>query len=186
MNPLDRVVTRLQRTDAMFVQESRSYALKVLLLDYLLLALAIGAWVAFTLVDGWWRTIAGVVVGLQIGRASLTSYRRAAAYRSGWLKGRNQMVAAMIEAERRGMSVNEWLEAEALRQYAVLGLTAEEVAEMHRQHRGAGLVSGLRRLITAEEGRALVRQRPFKFLVGASRGPTLRPLYLRGAWREVN
>lgn len=129
-SPMDAVVRRLQRTDAMLVQEpGRSYVLGVLLLDLALFVIAVGAWATLPLWHGWWRIIAAVIIGLQLGRAGIVAFRRAGAYRTGWLRGRSQMIASMVECQNRGMAPSEWLAGELSRDFAVLGLTAEEVQQ---------------------------------------------------------
>jgi hypothetical protein len=128
---VDRAARRVQRTDAMLVQETgRGYALRVLLLDLCLFTLAVGSWVMLSQLHGWWRGVAAVVIGLQLGRAGIVSWRRAAAYRTGWLRGRSQMVYAMAEAQRRGLSVSQWLDSELARDFAVLGITDEDVENL--------------------------------------------------------
>jgi hypothetical protein len=118
----------------MLVQEpDRRYALRVLLLDLALFVAAVGSWVALPVLDGWWKVLAGVVVGFQLGRAGITSWRRAAAYRAGWLRGRQQMIASMTEAHNRGMTVTDWLGSELARDYAVLGITPEDFQKMQRE-----------------------------------------------------
>lgn len=115
----------------MFVQEQGTgYARRVLLVDLAAFVASVGAWTALALLDGWWRLLAGIIIGLQLGRASIVAYRRAAAYRTGWLRGRSQMLHAMVEAHRRGLSMHEWLDSELSRDYAVLGLTPEDAAAL--------------------------------------------------------
>lgn len=127
-SPLDWSVRRVQRTDAMLVQEHGTrYARQVLVLDLLLFVAVLGTWVVYSQLHGWWALAAGLVIGFQIGRAGITSYRRAAAYRSGWLRGRQQMIGAMVEARDRGMTPTEWLASELARDYAVLGITEEDL-----------------------------------------------------------
>jgi hypothetical protein len=78
---------------------------------------------------GWLTAACSVLVGLQVGRAGIVSMRRATGYRSGWLDGRVALVRSMNEARQRGMTPQEWLEAELVRDYAVLGIDAEVVHE---------------------------------------------------------
>jgi hypothetical protein len=73
------------------------------------------------------RLPASLLVGCQVGRVGLLAVRRAGAYRSGWLDGRSAFVAAMGEAQRRGMAPGDWLAAELARDYAVLGVEAEVI-----------------------------------------------------------
>lgn len=134
-SPLDWSVDRVRRTDAMFVQENnRRYAFGVLILDLTLFVAAVASWVLLPVLSGWGRMVAGVVVGLQLGRAGIVAYRRAGAYRTGWLRGRQQMVSAMTEAINRGMSPSEWLAGELARDYAVLGITAEDLEQFRREN----------------------------------------------------
>ena len=127
-SPLDWSVDRTRRTDAMFVMEpTPGYARRVLLLDVLAFLMALICWGLVSQLHGWERTVAAVVIGLQLGRAGITSFRRASAYRSGWLRGRSQMVGAMIEARNRGMSPSDWLAGELARDYSVLGITEADL-----------------------------------------------------------
>ncbi len=41
--------------------------------------------------------------------------RRRLAYRWGWLEGRHAMIRSLVEAQRRGMDLDDWAVAEAER-----------------------------------------------------------------------
>lgn len=140
MNPLrapahlaDRLVGRARLTDAMLVTGDRRHWWYVVVTDLALFLGAVAAWALWPLThDTWWGVVGGVLVGLQLGRSGITSLRRANAYRSGWIAGRQAMVSAMVEAQVRGMTPSEWLTAELHRDYAVLGLDPDEVNEALR------------------------------------------------------
>ena len=75
----------------------------------------------------WWSVLAAGWLGLCLGRLVLVTLRRAAAYRSGWVDGRTAMVAALSESMRRGMSPEDWLRAEYVRDMAMLGVGPEDL-----------------------------------------------------------
>jgi hypothetical protein len=127
--PVDWSVDRVRSTDSMLVRQDRRRWRQVIAFDLGLFLGAVAAWSLYPVTRGTWFGIAGgVLIGLQLGRASIGGIRRASAYRSGWLSGRQAMVAAMAEAYQRGMTLEQWLTAELSRDYAVLGLTADDVA----------------------------------------------------------
>lgn len=113
----------------MLVQETKGngYVLGVLALDLGLFLLAVTSWTLLPVLDGRWKVLAAVAVGVQLGRASIVAMRRAGAYRAGWLRGRTQMVASMAEASHRGMTLDQWLTSELSRDFAVLGITPEDL-----------------------------------------------------------
>lgn len=47
-----------------------------------------------------------------LGRGTLITMRRMQAYRNGWIDGRTSLLHSMKEAERRGMSLEEWEQTE--------------------------------------------------------------------------
>lgn len=57
-------------------------------------------------------SLLGAVAGLSV----------ASAFRMGWITGRGQMIAALREARKRGLTVDEWVAAEIARDKATLGL----------------------------------------------------------------
>lgn len=120
---LDTGADRVQTTDRMLVERNRRRWLWVVTFDLTLFLASVLAWTTLTLWRGTWVGVfAGVLVGLQLGRASLVGLRRAAAYRSGWLRGRSAMVHALAEAQRRGIPPQAWLEGELERDWAVMGV----------------------------------------------------------------
>lgn len=125
---LDRLVTRSAHDDETYVRDPRSSRR---------LAVAAAAWMlsgmGATLVLVWsepgpMTAAASGLLGVMVARAAMARMRRATSYRSGWLKGRLVMVNALSESLRRGMSVEEWLQAEFERDAKILGLVG------HRDH----------------------------------------------------
>jgi hypothetical protein len=72
---------------------------------------------------GWLHVLLGVVLGGYLGTTALASMGRPMAYRSGWLDGRATMVAALGEAQRRGLTFDEWLTGQWEADAALLGLS---------------------------------------------------------------
>jgi hypothetical protein len=54
----------------------------------------------------------GALIGGFIGVSMLSRMKRARAYSQGWIEGRLAAYQALQEADRRGLSGAEWLEAE--------------------------------------------------------------------------
>ena len=137
-SPIDVLVERSRRTEQMLVSHDRRRWLQVLVIDLGLFVLSVAAWSLWPITrDTWWGIVGGILVGVQLGRVAIVAARRAQAYRSGWLAGRQQMIVALAESQRRGMHPMEWLEGEADRDWAVLGLDPSEIrdaiAEARRQ-----------------------------------------------------
>lgn len=76
--------------------------------------------------DSWWQMAASGYLGGLVGIVALGGLRRATAYRSGWLEGREAMIAALSESLRRGMTPQEWLVSEYTRDMATMGLLEED------------------------------------------------------------
>lgn len=68
-----------------------------------------------------------LVIATVAGLAVSSGLRRKTAFRNGWLEGRRQMVEAMLEAQRRGLSPADWMRSEAERDAAVLGIDARDL-----------------------------------------------------------
>lgn len=73
--------------------------------------------------------LCAIVVGLGLARGGTVSFRRAWAFRSGWIEGRRALWVSMVEAQRRGMTPQEWATAEMERDFALMGTTLAEVLE---------------------------------------------------------
>jgi hypothetical protein len=129
-NLVDHLVDRTRVTDAMLVNHDRRRWWFVAVTDLTLFVLAVVSWALWPLThDTWWGIAGGCLIGVQLGRSGICALRRANAYRSGWLRGRSQMVYALAEAQRRGMSPQDWLEGELLRDWAVLGIDPETMPD---------------------------------------------------------
>lgn len=127
---MDAAADRVQATDRILVEHNRRRWWWVVAFDLTLFVASVAAWTTWTLWRGTWVGLfAGVLVGLQLGRASLVGLRRAAAYRSGWLRGRSAMVHALAEAQQRGIPPQAWLEGELERDWAVLGIDPMSVED---------------------------------------------------------
>jgi hypothetical protein len=59
--------------------------------------------------------LAVLACSAMVGRSTLITLRRMQAYRNGWIEGRIGLLNSMREAERRGMSLEEWEQLEAER-----------------------------------------------------------------------
>lgn len=76
----------------------------------ILLAVIVAAMLA---TRNWWSAVQVTVVGFLIVMAEV---RARTGYRHGWYQGRNQLLASMTEAHRRGMSAQDWMRAEVDRE----------------------------------------------------------------------
>ena len=141
-NPIEVASDRTRRTDSMLVSHDKRWWWYVVGLDMALFITTLVLWWALPDLarHSWLAVVAAIFVGIELGRTAILSARRAQAYRSGWLAGRQQMVMAMVEAQRRGITPVEWLTAEAERDWAVLGLDPDDVnaaiAEAIRRNEG--------------------------------------------------
>jgi len=108
--------------ESSYVKDPRR-ARRLVIRDVVLAIIAMCALVGDDTFPDPWGTICALTVGGFLGMGLLPGVRRAVAYRSGWLDGRAQMVAALDESVRRGMTPGEWLRGELARDYAVMGIT---------------------------------------------------------------
>lgn len=69
------------------------------------------------------RFVGVVVLMVILNINGFAATKRAHAYRTGWVEARNGMIASLAEAFRRGMSGEEWAEAEQARTLAVYGVS---------------------------------------------------------------
>lgn len=119
MRWLDRFVTRSLEREARLVSHPGSWdhvrgvlaALGVLVASY-----------AAIFAGGGFQVLGQLGVALVAGWGVSSGLRRQGAYRNGWLAGRQQMVHALAEAQRRGLSPQDWLMSELERDSAVLGV----------------------------------------------------------------
>lgn len=72
-----------------------------------------------------WDAVTSVILGGYAGAAALGRTRRGLAYRSGWIDGRMGMLASLIEARDRGMTMPEWVAGEMERDAHLLGVPWE-------------------------------------------------------------
>jgi len=72
-----------------------------------------------------WTTDVGSIwtvgLGLVVGTFPMQNLARAQSYRSGWLEGRRAAFSAHREAERRGLSTDDWIAGEYERDLNVFG-----------------------------------------------------------------
>lgn len=71
-------------------------------------------------------TAALIVVALYIGFGAFQTTRKMSAYRSGWLDGRMALLSSMREAQHRGMSIEEWADAELARDLSIMGVVPQK------------------------------------------------------------
>lgn len=84
----------------------------------------------------WWAAAAGVPIAIFTVTGTLARVSRAQSYRSGWLKGRMQMVLALNEAMQRGLSFEDWLSGELARDEAALGYPLTDAQQQPRDNGG--------------------------------------------------
>lgn len=69
---------------------------------------------------GIWSGLARLVLAGAAGTAIAAPLGRRLAYRHGYMEGRIALLRSMAEAQHRGMSARQWVEAEAERDVAVM------------------------------------------------------------------
>ena len=117
LRPLDRMFERIGeralRLEQAYVDDDAK-ALRALLLSGLTrLALCVALWVAWWFSEvPMWTTLLAPGAGAASAVFVMGMWTRALAYRRGWLEGRMRMVAALAEAQRRGLDLDDWLEGE--------------------------------------------------------------------------
>ncbi len=98
---------------------------RILVMSVMPFIVGMAAVVALSL-DGdgnhWYGFAAGPVFGLLIAWSSTNTLARFRAYRDGWLEGRAAMIAALIEAGKRRLTVAEWMQAQAEQDAALMGV----------------------------------------------------------------
>jgi hypothetical protein len=111
---LDRVAVENPRRYA-FMQAGVSVKLAVLLLAFLGFILPEAHGEPF-----WLRVIIAIVCAAVLYTTAHAKKDAADSYFDGYLDGRRQIVIGLHEAQKRGMDLDEWLQAEAERQGALL------------------------------------------------------------------
>lgn len=127
---IDKLATKLaQRTtqNERALIESHERARRLMLRESALFVLALVAVFFRPISDGplWLWIPASLLVGCLVGWGALSGTRRAFAFRNGWLDGRAQMIGALSEAMKRGLTLDEWIRSELARDSAALGITIE-------------------------------------------------------------
>lgn len=124
MSLLDKIVRRSLDNERSLVDDpphARRLVTREVVLFVVVMACLVGRdWLQDVSVVAY--LVSGVIVGMCCGMGALAGIRRAQSYRSGWLAGRTTMITSMLEAQRRGMSITEWLDGEFARDAHVLGL----------------------------------------------------------------
>lgn len=120
---VDKSIDRSRLNDRSLVDDRRR-ARRILVRDLaLFLTALVVVFFASELEPGTWqRTTANLYLGAYIGLTAFNGYKRASAYRSGWIEGRAAMMRSLDEAHRRGMSAAEWIESQYARDAAIFGL----------------------------------------------------------------
>lgn len=121
MRPLDTLAQLTLRDEAAYVDDHPRARRIVMRAGGWLLLVIIALTVQAFWPMSWWAAAAGVPIAIFAATGTLARVSRAQSYRSGWLKGRMQMVLALNEAMRRGMSFEDWLTSELARDEAALG-----------------------------------------------------------------
>lgn len=107
----------------MYVRQPHRARPLVLLILVAMMGLGWGATVIITVMDpGPLRACASGVIGVYIALASMSVFKRMNAYRFGWFDGRSQMIRSLVETQKRGLSMDDWLRGEAERDAAIFGL----------------------------------------------------------------
>jgi hypothetical protein len=70
---------------------------------------------------GWLDTVCMLAVAVAVGQGALGGTRRAMSYMGGYVNGRCAMIRSLDEAQRRGMTLEEWLRGELARDMALFG-----------------------------------------------------------------
>jgi hypothetical protein len=72
------------------------------------------------------RATASGVIGAYIALVGMAYLKRLRAYKYGWIEGRSAMIQALVEAGKRGMSISDWLQAQAEKDMALMGIKPPE------------------------------------------------------------
>lgn len=93
-------------------------------------ALLLLGWTATVVISvcppGLLRTAGSATIGAYIALVGMGYSKRLRAYKAGWIEGRRAMIQAFIETSRRGMTINDWLAAQAEQDAALMGVTIPE------------------------------------------------------------
>lgn len=65
----------------------------------------------------WTGTIVAMIIAGMLGGRVMNTYRRASAYRDGWVQARFAMLASLRESRLRGMDLDDWVNAEYERDF---------------------------------------------------------------------
>ena len=140
MKRLDDLISFSTSIERMHIEHPQ-WVLRVIIFDVVLFVITFTAWLVWPLFVGKpFGVVLAVLVGLQLGRTCLLGVRRAATYRSGWLRGREAFVSSMQEAMQRGFTLEQWLSREFARDVAIMGEVLDDdeltrIVEAQRQQR---------------------------------------------------
>lgn len=108
--------------DKALVRQDHRAMVRIQLIGIAMTVCGAGALGCLLTADGPPRWIAWPVVVVIVVTNGYAGRKRAVAYAEGWVDGRTELVASMGEATARGMSAEEWANAEQARTLAVFGL----------------------------------------------------------------
>lgn len=118
---LDPLARRAVRNERAFVDEPQR-ARWLVLRDFALFVAVLVATFVDDSLTGWRDVAAMMFVAVYVGYGAFQTTRKMSAYRSGWLDGRRAIVSSLSEAQRRGLSADEWAALELARDFSVLGI----------------------------------------------------------------
>ena len=97
-----------------------------------LIAIGVFGWTGLMIVehsDAWYTDVFSGLMGIYIAVGCLSFWRAQVGYKDGWIEGRQALLRSARESNQRGMTAEQWADAEWERDMAVLGYTISRTTE---------------------------------------------------------
>ncbi len=124
-------------TDDFLVRAPQSQHWRPLVFSVTLLLAGLGTLIVFQVApaDSPLRLPSGMLSGGMIAMAGMSVTRRMQAYKHGWLMGRSAMIGSLIEAGKRGLSMEDWLRSQAETDAVMMGLHPDAFTKPREEDR---------------------------------------------------
>lgn len=130
--PFDRLGHAAVRQESMLIRNPRSMV-RLLIISGVLFAVVIAGSFSRRFLSGVAFWVDWFVLVLFAGFGIWYWLGRAVSYRSGWVEGHLQAVVSLSETLERGLSLEDWVTAEAERVAQVMGVSADALLPLDRE-----------------------------------------------------
>lgn len=121
INPLSLIIRASIRDQEALVSDPRR-ARWLMYRQIAAVVIFVASWAAILLLPLQLAWFGALPLAWFAGTGVISGIRQAGAYRSGWVAGRQSIIASMAESNRRGLTHEQWAMGEIERTAAVLGM----------------------------------------------------------------